>query len=121
MTKATKVVPIPLKEGFISMRSWDAPVGARDEICDELGGTAGVLVEPCSSRSCPLCGHGHGGLGRDISCRVPTHAVCHNPDATVIQKSQCILVRGANMPGLSSTDPGPSLGVRHGATSIGCW
>ena len=93
-----------------------SPIGARHEVCHELGSSARVLAEPGRSFSRPLCGHGHGGLGRDISCRVPTHSICHDPDAAVIQKSQCILVRCSNMTCLSSTDTGPLLGLRHGAT-----
>src|SRR3954464_5082327 len=92
----------------------DAQVGARDEVCDKLGGTVGGFVEPGCSLPCPLCGHGHSGLSRDISCRMPTHSICHDPYATVIQKSQCILVRRANMPGLSTSDTGPLPELCHG-------
>jgi hypothetical protein len=50
---------------------------------------------------------------------VTTHPVCHDPDAAVIQEGQRILVRYSNMPRLGSTDPGPLLGLYHGATSVG--
>ena len=56
----------------------DAQVGACDEVCDELGGTLRVFVEPGCTLSRPLSGHGYSGLGRDISCRMPTHSVCHD-------------------------------------------
>ena len=82
----------PSQGWFCLHEIMDSPVGACHEVCHELGGVARVLVEPGCSFSRSLCGHGHGGLGRDISCRVPTHAVCHDPDAAVIQEGQCILV-----------------------------
>ncbi len=99
----------------------DSPVGARHEVCHELGGSARVLAEPGRSFPRPLCGHGHGGLGREIPCRVTTHPICYDPDAAVIQEGQCILVRRSNMTRLGSTDPGPLLGLYHGATSVGSW
>jgi hypothetical protein len=99
----------------------DSPVGVRDEICHEFGSIDRVLAEPGYSFLRPLFGHGHGGLGCDVSCRVPTHPICHNPDAAAIQEGQRILVRRANMTSLGSTDSGPLLGLCHGATSIGFW
>ena len=97
----------------------DLPVGARHEVCHEFGGFVRVLAEPGRSFSRPLCGHGHSGLGREIPCRVTTHSICHDPDATVIQEGQRILVRRSNMTRLGSTDPGPLLGLCHGATLFG--
>src|SRR6266850_1713929 len=99
----------------------DSPVGARHEVCHELCSSARVLEEPGCSFSCPLGGHGHGGLCREISCRVPTHSICHDPDAAVIQEGQRILVRCSNMTRLGSADPGPLLGLCHGATTAGFW
>jgi hypothetical protein len=80
-----------------------------------------VLVEPARSFSRPLCGHSHGGLAREIPCRVTPHLICHNPDASVIQEGQRILIRRSNMTRLGSPDPDPLLGLRHGATSTGSW
>jgi hypothetical protein len=111
----------PSQGGLFQHEIMDSPVGARHHICHEFRSAVWVIVQPGCSRSRPLCGHGHGGLGRNISCRVPTHSVCHDPDATVIQKSQCILIRGANITCLGSTDSSPLLGLCHGATSIGLW
>ena len=49
----------------------DSPVGARYEVCYEFGGSVRVLAEPGRSFSRPLCSHGHGGLGREVPCRMP--------------------------------------------------
>jgi hypothetical protein len=70
----------------------DSPVGACYEICHEFGGIVGVCAEPGYSFLRPLFGHGHGGLGCDVSCRLSTHPICHDPDAAVIQECQRILV-----------------------------
>jgi hypothetical protein len=97
----------------------DSPVGARHEVRHELGASARVLAAPGRSFPRPLCSHSHGGLGREISCRVTTHPISHDPDAAVIQEGQRILVRRSNMTRLGSTDSGPLLGLYHGATSVG--
>jgi hypothetical protein len=97
----------------------DSPVGARHEVCYELGGSARVILEPGRSFPRPLCGYGYGGLGREIPCRMTTHPISHDPDAAVIQEGQRILVRCSNMTRLGSTDPRPQLGLCHGPTSAG--
>jgi len=50
---------------------------------------------------------------------VTTHPIGHDPDTAVIQESQRILVRCSNMTCLGLADPGPVLGLCHGATSDG--
>jgi len=97
----------------------DSPVGARHEVCYELGGSARVILEPGRSFPRPLCGYGYGGLGREIPCRVTTHPIGHDPDTAVIQEGQCILVRCSNMTRFGLTDPGPLLGLCHGAIPAG--
>jgi hypothetical protein len=109
----------PFQGWFRQNEIMDSPVGARHEVCHELGGSARVLAEPVRSFPRPLRGHGHGGLGREIPCRVTTHPICYDPDAAVIQEGQRILVRRSNMTRLGSPDPGPLLGLYHGATSVG--
>jgi len=111
----------PFQGWFRQNEIMDSLVGARHEVCHELGGSARVLAEPGRSFPRTLCGHGHGGSGREISCRVTTHPISHDPDAAVIQEGQRILVRCSNMTRLGSTDPGPLLGLYHGATSAGSW
>jgi hypothetical protein len=113
--------PHPLQGRFRQDEIMDSSIGARQQVCHEFRCSTRVLAEPGRSFSSPLCGHGHGGLGREIPSRVTTHPICHNPDAAIIQDGQRILVRGSNMTRFCSTDPGPLLELCHGATSAGSW
>ena len=109
----------PFQVGFCLHEVMESPVGARHEVCHEFSGGAWVFTEPGCSLLCRLLSHGYSGLGCDISCRVPTHPVCHDPDAAVIEEGQRILVRLANMPDLGATDSGPLQGLCHSGTSAG--
>lgn len=70
----------------------NSPVGAYYKVCREFGYGFRVLAKPGCLFQCPLRRGGHGSLGCNISCRVPAHSVCHEPDAAIVQEGQRVLV-----------------------------